>query len=434
MRRVCVVLVVITVSVLGSSITVSPGRAEPPAPTASDSSCPLLYPESSFYPRLIRLQHSKDANGTIVASVNTLEQTGVFLASTDGGKTFQQRGTIVDPIAADDKARQICCSTLMELPLAVGVFPAGTLLWADTTHYSVLDIYRHIEQRLWASTDHGYTWQYVSSIESVDTVYSLIGYGSRLPAAWEPSLSVAADGQLVAFYSDETDSLHHSQKLVQVRSPDAVHWVDQTDTVVSDVGDVRPGMANVIQLPDGTYFMTYEICNSDMVHPCLAYSRRSADGWNYGDPRFFGTQIRTTDGDGYTQHTPYPAWSPGPGPHGTILLSGQLMSDVDGRMTPDTGRTVLANDELGNGPWHKVPAPVTISGIGDVTLSGVGGDICKNYSSPLLPSPDGGSVMEAATDLDSAGVCRSYYATAPLDRQLDESTGYRRETTSGSVR
>jgi hypothetical protein len=423
-RRSCVVLMVIAMSVLGLGITASPGHAEP-APPTSDPAGKLLYPESSFYPRLIRLQHSKDANGTIVASVNTLEQTGVFLASTDGGKTFQQRGTIVDPITANvTVARNLCCSTLMELPLAVGVFPAGTLLWADTTHYSVLDVYRHIEQRLWASTDHGYTWQYVSSIESADTVYSLIGFGSRLPCAWEPSLSVAADGQLVAFYSDETDSLHHSQKLVQVRSPDAVHWVNQTDTVVSDVGDVRPGMANVIQLPDGTYFMTYEICNSDMIHPCLAYSRRSADGWNYGDPRFFGTQIRTTDGDGYTQHTPYPAWSPGPGPRGTILLSGQMMSNVDGQMTPDTGRTVLANDELGNGQWYKIPAPIPINDVVD--------DICKNYSSPLLPSPDGRSVMEAATDLDSAGVCRSYYATAPLAPHADAGTHYGRETTGSS--
>ncbi|MBO0882514.1 MAG: hypothetical protein J2P17_19715, partial [Mycobacterium sp.] len=312
MHRLCVAMLVVMISVLGLGITAIPGRAEPVQP-ASDLSRQVLYPESSFYPRLIRLQHSKDANGTIVASVNTLESTGVILASTDSGRTFHQRGTIVDPITADVGARKLCCSTLMELPLAVGVLPAGTLLWADTVYFDILGVVRHIEQRLWASTDHGYGWQYVSSIESADTVYSLTDWGPHLPAAWEPSLSVAADGQLVAFYSDETDNLHHSQKLVQVRSPDAVHWVDQTDTVVSDVGDVRPGMANVIQLPDGSYFMTYEICNSDRIHQCLAYSRRSGDGWNYGDPRFFGTQIRTTDGDGYTQHTPYPAWSPGPG-------------------------------------------------------------------------------------------------------------------------
>lgn len=424
MHRFCVILLVIAMSVLGLGTAARPCRAEPGQPTP-DPARQVLYPGNSFYPRLIRLQHSEDANGTIVASVNTPEQTGVILASTDGGRTFQQRATIVDPVTTDVGARRLCCSMLMELPLAVGDFRAGTLLWADTTYYDMLGVVRHVEQRLWASTDHGYNWQYVSSIESADTVYSLTDWGPRLPAAWEPSLSVAADGQLVAFYSDETDNVHHSQKLVQVRSPDAVHWVDQADTVVSDVGDVRAGMANAIQLPDGTYFMTYEVCNTDNIHPCLAYSRRSGDGWNYGDPRFLGTQIRTIDGDGYTQHTPYPVWSPGPGPHGTILLSGQMLSDVDGRMTPDTGKTVLANDELGNGQWYKIPAPIPISGVVDAP--------CKNYSSPLLPSPDGRSVMEAATDLDSAGVCRSYYATAPLDRPADEDTRYGRETSGSST-
>lgn len=405
MRRLAVLLT-IALTMLGLSTLAGPVHAEPVA-RSHDPAHALLYPGSSFYPRLIRLQHSGDANGTVIASVNTLQQTGVILASTDGGKTFEQRATIVDPVTTDVTARRLCCSSLMELPLAVGTLPAGTLLWADTTYFDILNVVRHVEQRLWASTDHGYDWNYVSSIESADTLYSLADWGPRLPAAWEPSLSVAGDGQLVAFYSDETDSLAHSQKLVQVRSPDAVHWVDKADTVVSDVPDVRPGMANAVQLPDGSYFMTYEICNTDKIHPCLVYFRRSADGWNYGDPRFLGTMVRTADGDGYTQHTPYPVWSPGPGPRGTILLSGQMLSNVAGQQTPDSGRAVLGNDNLGNGPWYTIPAPIAISDVVDAS--------CKNYSSPLLPSPDGTSALEAATDLDN-GVCRSYYASSPLIR------------------
>ncbi len=405
MRRL-VVLLITALTVLGVSVLAGPVRAAPNAAGPGPARA-LLYPGSSFYPRLIRLQHSDDANGTIIASVNTLQQTGAILASTDGGKTFQPRGAIVDPVTTDPGARQLCCSSLMELPLAVGTLPEGTLLWADTTYFDILNVVRHVEQRLWASTDHGYHWRYVSSIESADTFYSFAEWGPRLPAAWEPSLSVAGDGELVAFYSDETDSLAHSQKLVQLRSPDAVHWVDKADTVVSDVPAVRPGMANTIQLPDGSYFMTYEICNTDMIHPCLVYFRRSADGWNYGDPRFLGTMVRTTAGDGYTEHTPYPVWSPGPGPHGTILLSGQMQSNIAGRHTRDSGRNVLGNDDLGKGLWYEIPAPIPISGVVDAP--------CKNYSSPLLPSPGGTSVLEAATDLDN-GVCRSYYATGPLRR------------------
>ncbi|MBU3065353.1 hypothetical protein KO481_27970 [Nocardia sp. NEAU-G5] len=405
MRRL-VVLLVTALTALGMGALAAPVDAAPHV-AGRNAARGLLYPGSSFYPRLIRLGHSGNANGTIVASVNTLQQTGVILASTDGGKTFQQRATIVDPVTTDVTARRLCCSSLMELPLAVGTLPEGTLLWADTTYFDILNVVRHVEQRLWASTDHGFHWQYVSSIESADTFFSLADWGPRLPAAWEPSLSVAGDGELVAYYSDETDSLAHSQKLVQVRSPDAIHWVDKADTVVSDVPDVRPGMANAIQLPDGSYFMTYEICNTDMIHPCLIYFRRSADGWNYGDPRFLGTMVRTAAGNGYTQHTPYPVWSPTPAPHGTILLSGQMQSNIAGQQTPYSGHDILANNNLGNGLWYEIPAPIPIADIVDAP--------CKNYSSPLLPSADGTSVLEAATDLDQ-GVCRSYYATGPLHR------------------
>ncbi|MFI7003335.1 exo-alpha-sialidase [Nocardia sp. NPDC050175] len=399
MRRVGVLLIVIGVGLGWPS-----AGAEPPKPAAAPAR-QALYPESSFYPRLIRLEHSGTANGTIVASVNTLQQTGAIIASIDGGKTFRQRGTISDSVSR--KGSQLCCSALFELPTAVGDMPAGTLLWADTVFSDVLDVVlRHVEQRLWASRDHGAQWEFVSSIATSNSLFSFTDWGPLLPSAWEPSLSMSADGQLVAFYSDETDSRDHSQKLVQVRSPDGVHWVNQTDTVVSDVKYVRPGMANALRLPDGSYFLSYEICNTDKVHQCLAYFRRSTDGWNYGDPRFLGTMVRTGTDGGYTQHAPYPAWSPGPGPNGTLLLSGQMVSSVDGTVTPKTGRTILANDTMGDGNWYEIPAPIVIDGITDAP--------CKNYSSALLPAPDGKSVIEAATDLDSNGVCRAYYAEGPL--------------------
>ncbi|GAB0105337.1 sialidase family protein [Nocardia sp. JMUB6875] len=388
-------------ALLGLALPGPSAFAEPAART-DGSARRLLYSDAGYYPRLIRLQHNGAANGTVLASVNTGDQTGVILASGDGGQTFHSRATIADPAVAADG--RLCCSSLYELPLAVGAFPAGTLLWANTFYTDVLGLLRHIEQRLWASTDQGGTWRYVSSIQTRNTLYSLFNWGPELPAAWEPSLSVAADGQLVAFYSDETDAARHSQKLVQVRSPDGVHWVNETDTVVSDVPTLRPGMANTIQLPDGSYFMTYEICNSDRVHQCLAYSRRSADGWNYGDPRFLGTMVRTADG-GYTQHTPYPVWSPGPGPQGTILLSGQMISSEDGLPTADSGKSLLANDNLGSGTWYPIPKPIALTDVVDAP--------CVNYSSALLPASDGRTVLEAATDLDN-GICRAYVATGPL--------------------
>ncbi|MFI5778598.1 sialidase family protein [Nocardia sp. NPDC051570] len=394
MRRIGVLLA-------AALCVLAPGVSLPAAGAAERQ---LLYPGSGYYPRLIRLAHNGEDNGTIVASVNTLEQTGKILISTDAGETFTERATIVDPLAAD--GGQLCCSSLYELPTAVGDLPAGTLLWADTTfHDDALEVYRRAEQKLWASSDLGATWHYVSTIATASTTINLTGRGPQLPSAWEPSLSMAADGQLVAFYSDETDTFQHSQKLMQVRTPDAVNWVNRSETVVSDAWPVRPGMANAVRLPDGSYLLTYEICNSDKVHQCLAYFRRSADGWNFGDPRFLGAAVRTGPDGGYTQHAPFPAWSRGPGPGGSILLSGQIVSAVDGSPEPGNGKVILADDDPGVGAWYEIAAPVQVPDAAD--------NPCPNYSSALLPSVDGRSLLEAATDFDGT-VCRVYYATGPL--------------------
>jgi hypothetical protein len=358
----------------------------------------VLYDAGSSYPRVIRLEHNGPADGTILASITTnfgTQGAGVISASTDGGLTFQQIATIEDPASAGGAG--ICCSVLYELPSAVGELPAGTVLWADTVGYTAPEAERHTRQRLWASADAGHTWRHVSDIAVSPNQYN----------NWEPSLSVAADGSLVAFYSDETDKAHHDQKLVQVRSRDAVTWTDQRDTVTNADWYVRPGMINAIRLPDGSYFMTYEVCNNDLVHLCSAYFRRSADGWDFGDPDDLGTVVRTTNGR-YGRHTPTVVWSPGPGSTGTILLITEMLVENDGSISPGNGKTVLANDQLGAGPWSEIPAPVPVEGVDN--------EGCRNFSPSLLPAPDGRSVLEVTTDYDGP-ICKTYYATGPLTAQ-----------------
>jgi hypothetical protein len=351
----------------------------------------VLFDGGSSYPRVIRL-----GDGTVLASLTTndgRQGVGVISASTDDGQTFHRRATISDP-AADGTG--ICCSTLYELPSAVGQLPAGTVLWANTSGYAVAGESRRTRQRLWASTDGGTTWRFLSDIAVASNQF----------ATWEPSLSVAADGRLVAFYSDETDKGHHDQKLVQVRSADGLQWTDYRETVVSDVWEVRPGMINAIRLPDGGYFMTYEVCNNDKVHLCSAYFRRSADGWDYGDPRDLGTLILTADGK-RGRHTPVPAWSPGPGPSGTILLITEMLVHNGGALAAGNGGTILASDSRGEGAWYEMPAPIPVSGVDN--------EGCRNFSPALLPALDGKSVLEVTTDYDQ-GVCKTYYAIGPLAR------------------
>lgn len=396
MRRVSVSSLAMLVGVLGMAIVpaVPVGHADPAPPGSPVRQA--LYPGGSSYPRLLRLAHSGSANGTILASIDAIQHgsgIGIIEASTDGGKSFHQLATIADPAAAG--GAQSCCASLYELPSPIGTMPAGTVLWVDGTGYGLDSATRHVAIRLWASRDHGATWWYVSEIARAANPFPL----------WEPSLSVAADGQLVAFYSDETDKTGHDQKLVQARSADGMSWTDYTDTVVSDNWYVRPGMATVVRLPDGTYFMSYEVCNNDLVHNCASYYRTSGNGWDYGNPRDLGTVIRTAGGQ-YGRGTPDLAWSPGPGPDGTLLVISEMMADPDGSLAADDGTVVMANAAGGAGPWYTVPAPIP--------LPGANIERCRNFSSAVLAGQDGKSVLEAADDTDGAGVCRTFFATGVL--------------------
>lgn len=368
--------------------------AAPVARAADQPARHVLYDHGSFYPRVIRLTHGADT-GLLVASLTTnigRDGVGVIEVSATGGRTFQQVAEIRDPTAANGGS--VCCAALYELPAAVGDLPAGTILWVASTGNNAPRARRTSRERLWASTDGGLVWRFVSTIAT----------GARHLTTWEPSLSVAANGQLVAFYSDETDNRRHAQKLVQVRSSDGVHWTGYRETVVSDTWTVRPGMANVLRLPDRTYFMTYEVCNNDFVHLCGIYDRRSTDGWNYGNPRNLGVSVRTVDGK-YLRHTPFPAWAPGPGPNGTILLISEMVVNADGSIAPENGKALVANGSLGRGPWYEIPAPIAVAGVNNTG--------CKNFSPALLPSADGTSLLEVDTDLDR-GVCKTYYASEPL--------------------
>jgi hypothetical protein len=366
--------------------------AAPLSSSAADSppARHTLYSGGSGYPRVLRL-----ANGTLLSSLTTNvggQGEGIISASTDNGSAFQQIATIKDPYA--NNGNGVCCSTLYELPSTVGSMPAGTVLWADTVGYTGAITQHTTRQRLWASEDQGKTWQFMSDFAVATSQYN----------TWEPSLSVAADGSLVAFYSDETDKANHDQKLVQIRSTDGVHWMDYRETVVSDAWSVRPGMASAVRLPNGTYFMVYEVCNNDKVHLCSIYYRTSPDGWDYGDSLDLGTVIRTADGK-YARHTPTVAWSPGPGPQGTILMINEMLVNNDGSIAAGNGGTILANDHLGAGSWYEIPAPIQVAGVDNTG--------CKNFSPSILPSLDGKSVLEVDTDLVGT-TCETFYATGPL--------------------
>ena len=358
-------------------VAVAPAGAEAPR---------VIYDGAGTYPRVIRLEHSGAANGRVIASVGSGSH-GIILESTDGGSSFRQISTIADPDGAP--GRGMCCGVLFELPRPLGALPAGTLLWANTTGWEVPEAGRQVKQRLWQSQDHGVTWAFLATMGQSPNWYN----------AWEPELSMAADGQLVAHWADESDKPRHDQKIVQARSRDGVTWTDQRDTVKNSDFFVRPGMPGVRQLPDGTYFMVYEVCN--LAEPlCSIYSRTSPDGWDYGDPFDLGIGVRTADGK-YPRHTPTIDITS----TGTILLVSEMLVNADGSHAPNNGAAILVNDQRGAGPWREIAAPVTTPGVNN--------EGCRNFSPSLLVSPDDSSVLEVATDFDG-DVCKAYYASGPI--------------------
>ncbi|MFD8567173.1 sialidase family protein [Streptomyces sp. NPDC059639] len=364
-----------------------------PPTTAHAATGTLLRDGTGLYPRAVRLEHSGAANGRVLASVVTFsgnDGLGAIHESTDGGATFTQVGSVGDPEAAG--GRGLCCSTLFELPRAVGSLPAGTLLWASSVGQD--ETGRRMAIRVFRSNDIGRTWSYLSTVATAANDKGL----------WEPEFSVDADGNLVCHYSDETDGVH-SQKLVAARTSDGVTWTGHHDTVASALASDRPGMAVVRRLGDGSYFMSYEICAASGQYVCVVHYRTSSDGWNWGDPTHLGFRPETPDGK-YFKHAPTVAWSPLAGsPSGRLFLVGQVMYNTDGSLASGSGGTVWVNDAGGSGTWREIQAPVSVT---STTV-----DYCPNYSSALLPSTDGTGLLEIATDYDGT-VCKPYFASAAV--------------------
>ncbi|GAA3355958.1 sialidase family protein [Saccharopolyspora gregorii] len=384
--------------------------ADPPAtdPVPMDVSKGEMFRQGgSSYPRLVRLENGGLANGRVLASMTTyVDNAGraVIYESTDDGKSFQPVGEIRDP--AGENAKGMCCSTLYELPRQVGDMPAGTLLWAGTAGVGDDEETRTSSVRLWRSDDHGRNWTFMS-----DVVAKPPG-----PGIWEPEFTVSAEGDLVAFYSDDMDPAH-DQKMVQVRSKDGITWTDERDAIKQDEFRVRPGMAGVRQLPDGTYVMTYEMCNFDPVHTCTVWMRTSPDGWDWGDPYDPGTEI-VSDTGGQPLGTPTIAWAPGDDPNGRLVLAYQMLGGDEGGWAPGNGRTLMVNDhpsDLSTG-WREIDAPVHI----DHNQ----GSTCRGFSPSVLPTEDGKSLIHVVTDFEKyiGGPCEAFFGTGPIDGDGDAAT------------
>ncbi|WP_103935143.1 sialidase family protein [Bryocella elongata] len=337
-----------------------------------------LIPESTMYPRLLRLSHgSPDTNGHLMANTNR-----EIFRSKDDGNSWEK----MSEVTAIPGSRERCCAAIWELPQDVGRLKAGTLLFSGTfvegTSAAI---------QIYTSTDEGATWKYHST--------PVKRGGTPHHGLWEPEFLLAKDGSLVIFWSDETDDCC-SQKLTQMRSTDGVTWKDEVDTIKSNQKADRPGMIVASKLPDGKYFMSYEVCGP--TYHCAVYSRTSKDGWHWGERGDMGTKVITTTGQ-YLAHAPNNHYMP----DGHILLIGQMLLEADGKVSKDNGKVAFVSDARNPlKPWTTTPAPVPIPAAFD--------NPCPNYSSAMLPTADGKSFIEIASDFDDAHKCSVFEGILPL--------------------
>ena len=366
----------------------------------------------AMYPRAIRLAASGTANGRVLATASATtggvtDMVRVY-ESTDSGASFHAISEIHDPQASG--GRGSCCGSIYELPQQLGAQPAGTLLFGTTVGMPNAPG-RSPEIRVWKSSDHGYTWSYLSSCAAAPNAAAGRGL-------WEPEFSMDARGYLNCFFSDDTQydestGTGFDQTLAMATSTDGgVTWGAPHNVVaVTSSGGTttRPGMATVRKLPNGTYMMSHEVCGH-RPDACIVRYRTSADGWNWGDPADLGAIAQTPDGKRLF-HAPTLAWTPGGGANGRILLIGELVKDPSGNiLRPASGTTIFANTENGAGSWYELASPVSVSFTTALPPEEM---VCNNYSSSLLPSASGTSLLEVATKRASDGTCTGYFASGP---------------------
>ncbi|MEW2401801.1 RICIN domain-containing protein [Streptomyces sp. NPDC046862] len=277
----------------------------------------------SLYAHAIRLEHSTDSNGTLLASFEQYSGNGMpVYRSTDSGHTWTQISTINDQVNSWNNIQLE--PVLYELPQAVGSFPAGTIIAAGD---SIPADNSKTKIDMYASTDHGVTWSFVSSIatggKAVDT-------NGNTPV-WEPYFMVA-NNKLIAWISDQRDPAH-GQKLAHFTTTDGVNWSSEVDDVTYPAYAARPGMAIVAHLGNGKYILTYEYCGAPSGG-CPVYYKIADNPENFGSVT--GVQLITTDNrkpDG----DPYVTWLPTGGPDGTIVV--QAYSDQQLYKSTDYGAT-----------------------------------------------------------------------------------------------
>ena len=322
------------------------------------------------YGRVIRLQYSGSANGTLIATFEAWANDFGIYESTDDGFTWTQIATTTETQFPGWQFKVE--PDLFEVPAPMGNLPAGTILLAGN---SVNGNGHQLE--IYYSLDHGVTWQYRGMAEN---------NSATLKGIWEPRLGAASNGQLVCYYSDERFAPTYNQLLGERVSPDGgLTWgAEQYVCAIAD-GVQRPGMAVTTKLPNGQYVVSFEAVGSGTLSQ--VHIKFSTDGTNWGTgPTDYGTAVQTASG-AYLGACPYIMWSPVGGSNGTLVVNAQYLVN-----SPNTDREFLINTNLGQGNWTMIPAAVQWQG---------GGNALAGWSQGMIPTWDGQGIIQLASSVSS---------------------------------
>lgn len=266
--------------------------------------------------------------------------------SRDDGRSWTLLSRVVDTAHGSPDWQIDWQPNLYQLPRASGPLPAGTLLFSANSGFRG----GGQDLQLYASQDGGRTWAYRGSIVQ--------GHGHAPDVdnhgVWEPNLRVLDDGRLVAYYSSEQHKVEGFNQLLahKVSTDGGRTWGPEVVDVAVPGGVERPGMAVVEPLPDGRYVMSYEDIDGPRNNGQV-YVKFSRDGLDWGEPSDRGAPVETLSG-AHPIASPVVKWFPVGGPKGLLVIvamRGGGGGDAD-------GRDLYWNDDLGHGPWWRMPAPV----------------------------------------------------------------------------
>lgn len=311
------------------------------------------------YPTIIRLCHQKNEadNGKLLAAFEKWGSRYPVYESTDDAETWHYVSTVVDTL--NDGYWNEWMPFLYELPVDMGEFEKGTIILAATSVYgegvtdSTIILY-------W-STDLGRTFTPFCNVDKAGGT----GWG-----VWEPYFIYEEEtGRLFCFYSDDSDP-EHSQKLVYKYTKDLVNWSEKFECVACDDPELRPGMASVVKMGNGEYYMVYEMVGIE-GNPIYCKRTTSLDDW--GDISDYG-KVVSAAGKTFGS-SPYVAWTPVGGECGTLIvvgkhpIKGESRTGTDMFISFDYGKKFIPVDN---------PIPYTLDPY----------ERC-GYSPSLFVSPDG---------------------------------------------